>query len=323
MGAKIFPQTFVAPMNKALSSLSAYSTNVKATHGNRNWGKHGADDTSWRHKALCFRISLRIFGHHILLPKLCVNLFVHPALLQHPLAIFLGQELPSPDANHIPYPENKTHESQDWPYKIWNAGDTAYQAIAAALHVAGWSQPAVISVMAVGDDEMTNYNKSFRQISQPTNVLSFPATDPEELMAHVGSPPGTALPAAIQEQHIISQKMVSHPLGPATPLDHIEKEIITPNSPRNIAPFLLSETVIELGDLVLDLPYIQRQAVEWGKHNHAHMIHLLIHGVLHLLHYDHQTPDQARVMEACEVAAMARMGLSDPYLAPQGYNMPS
>ncbi len=68
-----------------------------------------------------------------------------------------------------------------------------------------------------------------------------------------------------------------------------------------------------LGDLVLCVPVIEREALRQGKPPLHHWAHLTIHGVLHLLGHDHQTDEQARTMEAREVAALAGLGIPDPY----------
>ena len=68
-----------------------------------------------------------------------------------------------------------------------------------------------------------------------------------------------------------------------------------------------------LGDLVLCAPVVLREAHEQGKPAEAHWAHLTVHGVLHLLRYDHVHPDEAETMEALERAVLARCGYPDPY----------
>jgi probable rRNA maturation factor len=67
------------------------------------------------------------------------------------------------------------------------------------------------------------------------------------------------------------------------------------------------------GDIVLCVPVLRREADEQGKPLLAHAAHLVIHGVLHALGYDHLEPVEAEEMEALEIAILARMGLPDPY----------
>ncbi len=68
-----------------------------------------------------------------------------------------------------------------------------------------------------------------------------------------------------------------------------------------------------LGDLVLAYETIAREAQADGKTFPDHLSHLLIHGLLHVLGEDHETEAQAQAMEAREIAALARLGIGDPY----------
>lgn len=68
-----------------------------------------------------------------------------------------------------------------------------------------------------------------------------------------------------------------------------------------------------LGDVVLALTTIRREAAEQGKTFADHLRHLVVHGVLHLLGYDHHSPAEATDMEAREIAILAELGVPDPY----------
>jgi len=68
-----------------------------------------------------------------------------------------------------------------------------------------------------------------------------------------------------------------------------------------------------LGDVVLCAPVILREAVEQGKSPQAHWAHLVIHGVLHLLGFDHTDGAGAERMEARETALLAGLGFPNPY----------
>lgn len=69
------------------------------------------------------------------------------------------------------------------------------------------------------------------------------------------------------------------------------------------------------GDIVICKPVLVREAREQGKRFEDHAAHLIIHGTLHALGYDHLDDEDARHMEALETAALARMGIADPYLS--------
>ena len=68
-----------------------------------------------------------------------------------------------------------------------------------------------------------------------------------------------------------------------------------------------------LGDLVICAPVVQAEAREQGKSLQAHWAHLVVHGMLHLQGYDHQSEDQAAAMEALEVEILDTLGYTNPY----------
>ena len=76
---------------------------------------------------------------------------------------------------------------------------------------------------------------------------------------------------------------------------------------------LPGETTRLLGDLVICAPVVMREAAEQGKRTRDHYAHLAIHGVLHLLGYDHETEGQAVRMEALEQRILLGLGIPDPY----------
>ena len=69
-----------------------------------------------------------------------------------------------------------------------------------------------------------------------------------------------------------------------------------------------------LGDLVICPQVLKREAREQGKTERAHWAHLVVHGILHLLGYDHEDDTDARRMERREVAVMRRLGFANPYV---------
>lgn len=68
-----------------------------------------------------------------------------------------------------------------------------------------------------------------------------------------------------------------------------------------------------LGDIVLAAGVVRAEAVAQGKPLANHTVHLIIHGILHLLGHDHAEDATADAMERLEAGAMARLGLPDPY----------
>lgn len=71
-----------------------------------------------------------------------------------------------------------------------------------------------------------------------------------------------------------------------------------------------------LGDLVICAPVVASEAREQGKPAQAHWAHMVVHGVLHLLGYDHEQEAEAERMEGREREILAGLGFDDPYLAP-------
>jgi probable rRNA maturation factor len=69
-----------------------------------------------------------------------------------------------------------------------------------------------------------------------------------------------------------------------------------------------------LGELVLCAPVVAREARVQGKTPQSHWAHLTIHGVLHLLGFDHERQGEAQKMERREVQILDRLGFSDPYV---------
>ncbi|HOY24289.1 MAG TPA: rRNA maturation RNase YbeY [Cellvibrio sp.] len=69
-----------------------------------------------------------------------------------------------------------------------------------------------------------------------------------------------------------------------------------------------------LGDLVICAPVVEREAQEQGKTLDAHWAHMLVHGTLHLLGYDHVEDDEADVMEALETRLITQLNFPAPYI---------
>ncbi|MBI3896663.1 MAG: rRNA maturation RNase YbeY [Gammaproteobacteria bacterium] len=68
-----------------------------------------------------------------------------------------------------------------------------------------------------------------------------------------------------------------------------------------------------LGDLVICAPVVNREAKAQSKAAEAHWAHMVVHGILHLRGYDHQTRREAAIMERREAAILRDLGYADPY----------
>jgi probable rRNA maturation factor len=86
------------------------------------------------------------------------------------------------------------------------------------------------------------------------------------------------------------------------------------NTATNVLSFPAHETATgHLGDIALAYGVCAREAVEQNKPLAAHLQHLVAHGVLHLVEYDHEDEADAEIMEDLERQILARLGLPDPY----------
>lgn len=82
----------------------------------------------------------------------------------------------------------------------------------------------------------------------------------------------------------------------------------------NVLSFPYETDPIVCGDLVICAPVVKREAAEQGKTLEAHFAHLIVHGVLHLQGYDHETgKKEARIMEDLERKILANLAYPDPY----------
>ncbi len=91
------------------------------------------------------------------------------------------------------------------------------------------------------------------------------------------------------------------------------------DKPTNVLSFPIrnepqqAEAVRLLGDVVLGYGTVSREAEAGGKPLGHHLCHLIVHGVLHLVGYDHETDKDAAEMEPLETAILARLNIPDPY----------
>jgi probable rRNA maturation factor len=96
---------------------------------------------------------------------------------------------------------------------------------------------------------------------------------------------------------------------------HIDK-------PTNVLSFatldsddpLPEEGPFPIGDIILSYQTIDREAKQQEKFFKDHFVHMLVHGTLHLLGYDHQTEDEATHMETLEIRILEKMNIQNPYM---------
>lgn len=89
------------------------------------------------------------------------------------------------------------------------------------------------------------------------------------------------------------------------------------NKPTNVLTFLFEAppglVIPLLGDLIICRQVVEQEAAKQGKMLEAHWAHMVIHGSLHLLGYDHITVDEAEEMESLEASIMHGLGYFNPY----------
>jgi probable rRNA maturation factor len=159
----------------------------------------------------------------------------------------------------------------DWPEDTdWSA--LAAKAVKAAVRetpcafLADMHMRVELSIRLSNDDEVQSLNRDYREKDTPTNVLSFPMMDADDI---------DALAQADAEESL-------------------------------------------LGDIILAKGVCVREAADKGIAVENHAAHLIVHGTLHLLGYDHMIDEEAEAMEAIEVRALSRIDIADPYAPTTG-----
>ena len=149
-----------------------------------------------------------------------------------------------------------------WPETLdWEGLAECAVAAAASVEPVLASERLTASLFFTTDEQVHDLNREWRAKDKPTNVLSFPMLDRDELVALAADGPPEML-----------------------------------------------------GDIALAHETCAREAAEKGVSLEHHTVHLIVHGLLHLAGHDHVDSDaQAEAMETLEIAALAKMGIADPY----------
>ena len=119
--------------------------------------------------------------------------------------------------------------------------------------------------------------------------------------------------AALRKDAEITLRLVGEEEGRTLNRDYRGKDYAT-----NVLTFVYDddfpgEDLPLTGDIVLCAPVVAHEAAQQGKSVEAHYAHLTVHGVLHLQGYDHETGEEARIMEALETQIVTKLGYADPY----------
>lgn len=102
-------------------------------------------------------------------------------------------------------------------------------------------------------------------------------------------------------------------------MTQLNKNFRFKDGPTNVLSFPLDiPDVVEvesqmIGDIVICASVVNREAKEQGKLTEAHWAHMVVHGIFHLLGYDHQTDSEALIMETMETEILSALGFPNPY----------
>ena len=96
-------------------------------------------------------------------------------------------------------------------------------------------------------------------------------------------------------------------------LQTLNRQYCGKDKPTNVLSFPVAPGASHLGDIAIAFETSHREAENAGKPLVHHLLHLTVHGVLHLLGYDHEKEVQAARMERLEAEILAEMGIPDPY----------
>jgi probable rRNA maturation factor len=179
---------------------------------------------------------------------------------------------------------------------VWGNSDFGQseveKAVDAAVRFAGlpglaeYPSPVEVSIKLTNDAEVQALNRAWRDKDKPTNVLSFPMLE-EDALEQLRHPELVSGSCSLPDAEKI--KTLKHVQG-----DEQEMEML-------------------LGDIILAYETCAAEAKEKNIPVAHHATHLVIHGMLHLLGHDHIEDDEAELMEALEVKALASIGLNNPY----------
>jgi len=136
-------------------------------------------------------------------------------------------------------------------------------AIRETLHQLNWIKSSEINIVLTDDAAIQELNKSYRGLNKPTNVLSFPSLEPDEVLSVYKSAKG--------------------------------------------------QTPIILGDVILAFETIRQESLEQKKDFEKHLVHLAVHGTLHLLGFDHEKEEDAIIMESLEIQILSSLMIPNPY----------
>ena len=135
--------------------------------------------------------------------------------------------------------------------------------------------------------------------------------------AAVGAAPSVASRQLPQEGSIYDAVAITILLTDDASIQQLNTDFRGKDAPTNVLSFPAAESAWpHLGDIALAYGVCAREAEAQGKRLAHHLMHLTVHGVLHLLGYDHESDAEAEAMEGIERAVLSKLGVPDPYAPP-------
>tara|TARA_B100001559_G_C16185551_1_gene477461 strand:+ start:137 stop:586 length:450 start_codon:yes stop_codon:yes gene_type:complete len=116
-----------------------------------------------------------------------------------------------------------------------------------------------------------------------------------------------------QEDSIVNLKITD-----TDEITHLNNIYRDKNKSTNVLSFInddVSKDITNnLGDIAICYEYVEKEAKDEGKNLNDHLIHMLVHGLYHILGYDHENNESASVMEAKEINKLKELNIKNPYL---------
>ncbi|MBF0368418.1 MAG: rRNA maturation RNase YbeY [Magnetococcales bacterium] len=163
---------------------------------------------------------------------------------------------------------------------------------------------AEVGVRLADDAQVAAYNRQYRHRDAPTNVLSFAMTDDD----HGGQE------RDMDDWSCFDLNEIGRDLGEDDPELGEAPELDEAGSEPGHDPEA-DESPLMLGDLIMAYETIAAEAHDQGKSFDDHLTHLVVHGTLHLLGYDHElSPAEMARQEAREIDILTQLGVADPYV---------
>ena len=121
----------------------------------------------------------------------------------------------------------------------------------------------------------------------------------------------------LSDDEDLSDKTINIKIVNNEEMINLNKQFRKKESSTNVLSFTnqdISKSITgNLGDIAINYDFIKKESKEQGKTFNDHIIHMLIHGIYHILGFDHENDKMATVMEEKEIALLNKLNISNPY----------